>query len=147
MTATYVKPEQRLVPRPTPETEAFWTQGRDGVLMIYKCASCGHFFHPPAPTCWRCQSTDVSPQPTSGRGTVGSYTINRQQWLPNMPPPYVIAVVELDDEPDTRVMSNIIGVDPDEPGALRIGMPVEVVFEEWDGVFVPLFRPTTEAAQ
>ena len=37
-----------------------------------------------------------------------------------------------------RLTTNIVGIDPDD---VRIGMPVEVVFEDHAPVFVPLFRP------
>ncbi|MDT5160136.1 MAG: hypothetical protein QOC90_446, partial [Mycobacterium sp.] len=31
--------------------------------------------------------------PVSGQATVAGFTVNHQQWLPNFPPPYVVAVV------------------------------------------------------
>ena len=50
-----------------------WTGGRrGGQLLISRCQDCGHYFHPPAPACWRCRSTDVAPEPVSGRATVAS---------------------------------------------------------------------------
>jgi uncharacterized OB-fold protein len=142
----YVRPPQRLLPAPTPESTAFWTGGARGELLISKCGNCGHFFHPPGPVCWRCRSTDVGPQPASGRAKVGAFTINRQPWLPTMPPPYVVAMVELDDEPDVRLVTNIIDIAPED---VRVGLEVEVFFEEWDDdgsqVWLPLFRPVTGA--
>jgi uncharacterized OB-fold protein len=53
--------------------------------------------------------------------------------------PYVIAIVELDEGP--RMMTNLVGVTMD-PGAVRIGMPLEVVFEDVsDTIALPRFRP------
>ncbi len=40
-----------------------------------------------------------------------------------------------------RLTTNLVDVDPD---AVHIGMPVEVVFEDHDPVFLPLFRPCDE---
>lgn len=134
----YERPEQRLLPVPADEASAFWTGGLENKLLIYRCNACGHWFHPPAPACFRCRSTDVAPQPASGRGTVATFTINRQQWLPAMPPPYVIALIEIDEEPDVRILSNVVGVPVEQ---VRIGLPVEVFFENWDDVSLPLFRP------
>jgi uncharacterized OB-fold protein len=37
-----------------------------------------------------------------------------------------------------RLTTNIVDVDPDD---VRVGMAVEVVFEDHAPVFVPLFRP------
>ena len=145
---TYTRPDLRLAPRPTPESEAFWTGGERGELTISRCHDCGHFFHPPAPVCFRCRSVDVRPEGTSGRGFVAASTINQQQWLPGMPPPYVVAMIELAEDRDVRVSSNIVDIDPTD---LRIGLEVEVFFEEWgegeDRVWIPLFRPVDTSEQ
>ncbi|PPJ21615.1 DNA-binding protein [Nocardia nova] len=121
-----------------PYSEAFWTGGREGRLLIYRCRSCERWFHPGGPVCFRCRSTEVGPQATSGRGRVAAYTINRQPWIPGFEPPYVVAMIELDDEPDVRVVSNLVGVALDE---VAVGLEVEVFFEQWDDVWLPLFRP------
>ena len=69
---------------------------------------------------------------------VAAFSVNVQQWLPRFPPPYVVAIVELDDEPGVRVTSNIFGC---EAEAVYIGMPVIVDFEDWGDVSIPIFRP------
>jgi len=148
MTTDYVRPERRLTPIPNEQTTAFWTGGKDDQLLIYRCKSCGHFFHPPAPACFRCRSLDVAPEPVSGRGTVATFTVNVQPWLPFMPPPYIVALIDLEEESDVRVLTQIVGVDPQE---IAIGDPVEVFFEHWSPeggaeVWVPLFRPAGGAA-
>jgi uncharacterized OB-fold protein len=51
--------------------------------------------------------------------------------------PYVVALIAL--EEGARLLSNIVGLDPDE---VRCDMPVEVVFEDVaDGVALPKFKP------
>lgn len=141
----YTRPDFRLPPQPTAESAAFWTGGERGELLVMRCRACGHFFHPPAPVCFRCRSLDVAPEATSGRGTVAAFTVNQQQWLPGLPPPYVVAMIELAEDHDVRVTSNVVDVDPKD---LRVGLPVEVFFEEWgegeDRVWIPLFRPATD---
>ena len=53
--------------------------------------------------------------------------------------PYLVAMVEL--EEGARMMTNLVGVDP-SPEAVRIGMPVEVVFDDvTDAVTLAKFRP------
>jgi uncharacterized OB-fold protein len=55
-------------------------------------------------------------------------------------------MVELAEEPDTRLISNVVDADPD---AISVGMDVEVFFEDWTAlsgeedsrVWLPLFRP------
>lgn len=54
-----------------------------------------------------------------------------------MPPPYVVAVIELDDEPDVRLTSNVVDIAATE---VELGLPVTVFFENWDDVWIPLFR-------
>jgi len=149
---TYRRPGLRLAPSPTPESLAFWTGGRDGHLLIYRCHRCGHFFHPPAPACWRCRSTDVAPEPVSGRATVAAFTVDRQPWIPGFDPPYIVAIVELAEEPDTRLITNVVGIAPQD---VRIGLQVEVFFEDWTDfsgdedsrVWIPLFRPVVGAKE
>jgi uncharacterized OB-fold protein len=149
--ATYVRPALRLAPSPTAESTAFWTGGRGGELLICRCRGCGRFFHPPGPACWRCRSTVVAPEAVSGRATVAAYTVNRQPWIPGFDPPYIVAIVELADEPDVRLITNVVDISIED---MRIGLEVEVFFEDWTAtsgeedtrVWLPLFRPVAPAA-
>jgi uncharacterized protein len=142
----YRRPEVRLAPTPTSESKAFWTGGQHGELLISRCRTCGRFFHPPGPACWRCRSRDVAPEKVSGRGTVAAYTVNRQPWIPGLDPPYVVAMVELAEESDVRLVTNIVDMPVED---VRIGLEVEVFFEDWTAapgdedtrVWLPLFRP------
>jgi uncharacterized OB-fold protein len=140
--AVYTRPDFRMLPEVTPDSQAFWTGGEHGELRIYRCGTCGHFFHPPTPACYRCRSTDVGPQVASGRAKVAAYTVTDHQWMQGFPPPYMIALVELDDEPDVRLTTNLIECAFD---AVYVGMPVEVLFEHWDDVWIPLFRPSNSS--
>jgi uncharacterized OB-fold protein len=134
----------RLKPYLDQDNTAFWTGGSDGALMVHRCRTCGTWFHPPAPVCRSCQSREVGPERASGRGTVASWTLNVQPWLPGAAP-YLIAWVELDEQPGLRLTTNLVDVDVED---VAIGLPVEVVFEAHpDGdVWYPLFRPATGGA-
>jgi len=129
-----------MLPAVTGDSAGFWTGGKDGELRVHRCGECGHWFHPPAPACFRCRSRDVGPEPVSGRATVDSFTVNHHAWFEGFAPPYVIAVVALEEEPDVRLTTNIVGCAIEE---VRIGLPVAVEFEEWEDVWVPVFRPVT----
>ena len=75
----------------------------------------------------------------SARGTVYSFTVTNQNQAPGFRDevPYVLAIVELAEGP--RLMTNIVGCAPD---TVRIGMPVEVVFEDVTAeVTLAKFRP------
>jgi uncharacterized OB-fold protein len=107
-------------------------------LRIVRCNDCGYYIHPPSPRCPRCLGDDVEPSPVSGRGVVYSYTVNRREWSPGLEVPYVIAIVQLDEQSDLRLMTNIVGCSADE---VAIDMPVHVEFREQGEAFVPVFRP------
>ena len=128
----------RVLPRVTPETEHFWTGGRDGELRFLRCTEDGEYVHPPTPVCPRCLSRSLAVEAVSGRATVATYTINHQPWYPGLDPPYVIAIVEIEEQPSVRLMTNIVGCAPED---VRVGMPVQVTFEEYDGTWLPFFAP------
>jgi acetyl-CoA acetyltransferase/uncharacterized OB-fold protein len=129
----------RPLPQLTPFNEWFWTSGADGQLRIEGCADCGKLVHPPTPICPACHSRNRERRLVSGRGTVIGFTVNQQQWLPDMAPPYVIANVALAEDPGVRLTTNIVGCDPDD---VRVGHEVQVHFEQQDDVWLPLFTPT-----
>jgi uncharacterized protein len=126
------------VPQVNDDNRAFWTGGRDGELRIARCNDCGYYIHPPSPRCPRCLSDDVEPRAVSGLGRVYTYTINQRAWSPGVEVPYVIAIVQLDEQTDLRLMTNIVGCSADE---VAIDIPVKVEFREQGDVFAPVFRP------
>jgi uncharacterized OB-fold protein len=135
----------RVLPAVTVDNEHFWRGGAAGELRLLRCDDCGTWIHPPHPRCPECLSTAVRPRATSGRGTVLTWTINRQPWYPGLEPPYVVAIVELREQAGLRLTTNIVGVAPDE---VDFGMSVRVTFEEYpdgDGaVWLPFFEPDPE---
>ena len=141
MTEAPAKPF-RLLPHLDPLNTPFWTGGERGELTFLTCQDDGYRIHPPAPVCPQCYGRNLGPAAVSGRGTVAAFTVNHQAWNPLMPPPYVVAIVEIEEQPDVRLTTNLVNVDPD---AVTIGMPVRVVFEEHedkDGkVWIPTFEP------
>ncbi len=131
----------RKLPQLTPENTPFWTGGQAGRLHMHRCDDCMRHFHPPASTCPACLSDRVGPQPVSGKGEVMSFTINRQAWTPELTQPFVVAIVELDEQAGLRLLSNVVGC---EPEAVHVGQRVEVSFEQVEDVWLPLFKPASE---
>lgn len=131
----------RMLPELTEHNRAFWTGGADGQLHVPFCESCTRWVLPPESDCPRCDATLTS-RAVSGDGTVFTYTVNRHPFNPAVPPPYVIAIIELTEQSDLRIAANIVECEPD---SITVGMPVSVRFEEHpsaDGaVFVPVFAP------
>lgn len=131
----------RVLPALDSLNEFFWTSGADGVLRFQRCDDCGHINHPPTSHCPACLSKRLSPSPVSGRATVHTFTVNHQPWIPGFDPPYVVAIVEIAEQPDVRLTTNIVNVAPED---VQIGMPVRVTFEQHDDVWIPLFEPAED---
>jgi uncharacterized OB-fold protein len=108
-----------------PETAPFWEAARAGRLVFQECMACGTRQLFPRTVCRQCLATELRWAESAGRGTVLSHTTIHQAAHPAFAAdlPYVYALVELDEGP--RLPTNIVGVPPD---AVRIGMPVRVVF-------------------
>ncbi len=115
----------------------FWASGEDGQLRFLRCQACGYYLHPPLPRCPECGSREVAPEVVSGRGEVHSYTVNHQSWDGGTDP-YAIVLVALPEQEGMRLTSNLVNHPLD---AIHIGMPVQVVFEQHDLVWFPLFEP------
>lgn len=95
-----------------------------GRMHLQKCASCGHYAHPPRMYCSRCFSGDYTYVEVSGSGSVYSYTVSHHTaepaWAAELP--YGSVVVELDEGP--RVVGAATGFDP---MSIRVGQRVRVV--------------------
>ncbi|AGZ52855.1 hypothetical protein I545_0780 [Mycobacterium kansasii 662] len=94
--------------------------------------------HPATGECRGCGGPLVA-RPVSGRGTVFTYTVNYHPYNPDIPTPYVIALVELSEQSGLRVAANIVGCEPD---SVTCGMPVELRPEQGSGG-APQFAPRT----
>ena len=127
-----------LLPELTPENRAFWTGGSEGRLMIACCKDCDRRIHPPQLVCPSCLSEAVEARMASGQGTIESWTINHQPWMPGLEVPYALAIVALDDQPGVRLTAQLRNVSLD---AIHIGMAVRVGFEPREDVHIPVFMP------
>ncbi|MBV1901396.1 MAG: OB-fold domain-containing protein [Kordiimonadaceae bacterium] len=131
----------RTLPELDDENTDFWTSGKDGALRIARCQDCGHYIHPPSPVCPKCYSWNVKPEAVSGKAVVATYTVNHQKWLPDLEVPYLIAIVELVEQTGLRLTTNILECAIED---IYIGMPVSVVFEQQEDVYLPLFKKDAE---
>ncbi len=130
-------PAPRILPPLTPVNRPFWTGGARGELLILRCRTCRRWVHPPVGACPQCGG-DLAPEAVSGDGTVFTFTVNRHQYNPEVPPPYAIAIVELVEQTGLRFTTNLVHCDLD---AITIGMAVRVIFEPHGEIFVPVFEP------
>jgi uncharacterized OB-fold protein len=127
---------KRPLPRPNALTAPFWEATREGRLTVQRCQECGAYIWTPQWACRECLSESLQWTEVSGRGTVYTYVVVHRAAIPAFKAPYTIAVVELEEGP--RFFSDVIDIDPAE---VRIGMPVEVAFEDAGPVGLYHFRP------
>jgi uncharacterized OB-fold protein len=129
-------PRDVLRPVVNRDTAFFWEGTAAGELRVQRCGACEALRHPPGPMCPGCGATDPSYVVASGRGEVYSYVVHHHPPVPGREPPFVVALVEL--EEGVRVLGEL----HTDPERVRIGMPVEVVFDRIDGdLTLPAWRP------
>jgi len=112
---------RRPLPLITEMNQHFWCGGADGRLHVLRCGACDTWIHPYAARCPKCRSDKVAPQPVSGRGTVAGFTVNHQAWIPGVEVPYVVAIVELEEQANVRLMTNMPRTFPSISQAARPG--------------------------
>lgn len=116
-----------------------WEGARNHEFLIQRCRDCGHLWFPPMPNCNNCLSTEIEWTRAGGRGTVFSFIVYHQGWLPGFKDetPYNVAIIELDE--GVRLINNIIGIPYEQ---IEVGMPVEVTFQDINAdVTIPRFKP------
>jgi uncharacterized OB-fold protein len=129
----------RPLPFPDQETEVFWDSAKQGKLMIQRCDPCDRTQFYPRYFCTECAG-DVQWIQASGRGTVYTYSVVRQNGTPPFDTlvPYVLAMIDL--EEGVRMMGNIVDIPVDE---VAIGLSVVVDFiRETDDIWLPMWRPS-----
>lgn len=107
-----------------------------GSMLIHRCVSCRRWTHPEAARCSACGGGLVE-EPVSGDGTVFTFTVNHHPFHPTVPVPYVIAVIELVEQEDLRMVANIAECAPED---VAVGMPVRATFEPHNDSLGPVFR-------
>jgi uncharacterized OB-fold protein len=135
--------EQASPPLPVIDslTEPFWNGARESLLVIQRCTGCGLFIHLPRPVCRRCQSFELGYEAVSGRGAVYSFTETYKPFHPFFVDrvPYLVASIELDEQPGLRLLSNLVRV---AEADVSFGMPVAVEFEALSSeLTIPVFAP------
>jgi uncharacterized OB-fold protein len=133
-----------LVPLVLDEAAGFWQLCQTGVLSVQACQDCGLRRFPPCPMCSRCQSLRRSWVPVSGVGAIWSFAVPHPPLLPAYQDlaPFVVAVVELADQPGLRMVGNVLAR---EGGAInevrerdiQIGHNVRVTFEPRGDLHIP----------
>lgn len=127
-----------LAPRPLPsgDSAGFWEGIQRHELVFQQCSDCGHWVHPPRPTCPKCHSLEKKWAPSSGKGTINASVTYRESPHHGFQAPYSVILVEM--EEGVHLISNMINMHSKE---VYIGMPVEIVFDDvTEDLTLPKFR-------
>ena len=138
MAQQYNKP----IPTPQGESDYYWEKAKQHELWLRQCNACGNPYFYPRDISPCCFSKDTSWTQASGKATLYTFGIVHRAPHPGFAAdtPYVTAVVELEEGP--RMPTNIVGIGEPSPEKLRVGMPLEVTFEDIsDTIALPKFKP------
>jgi len=127
--------------RPLPQTDGpdrpFWQALRRREVQVQRCGSCGTHRFPATRYCAHCRSDASEWVAVAPSGTLETWCVFHRPYFEGLPVPYTVIQVRLDC--GVRVFANPAGVKNDK---LRIGIPVEAVFEDVTGdVTLLMFKP------
>ena len=129
-------------PYPVPEygAEAYWHACNEEYLVMQRCEDCNRLRWHPIPFCGDCGSGAFKWDRLTGKGTINTWTVVTHPVHPAAidKVPYVVAIIELDEQAGLTMVSNLIDCDPD---VIAIGQRVSVKFVEHPhGQKIPVFR-------
>ncbi len=133
----------RALPQPDHASRHYWQSAAEGRLVVQRCTTCNRFQFYPRSLCASCAG-ETEWVDASGRGTLHTYTIIRQNRSKAFAAlsPYAVGIVDLDE--GVRMMSNIVDCDVD---AIHVGMALEVlILRAADDVGLPFWRPVAGRA-
>ena len=126
----------RPVPHPTALTEPFWAACRENRLIVQRCDKCGAYVFIPQRFCRYCHADSLSWVESNGTGRIVTFTVVWRPQTPAFEPPYVVAVVRLDE--GYEMITNIVGGTPQD---VTIGAAVRVHFAPvTDAITLPCFE-------
>jgi uncharacterized protein len=128
----------RFEPPVSDDTEAFWEATRDKRLVLQWCTTCDKAIFYPRAACPGCLGDTLEWRTSAGIGRVHAVSVQHKAANPFMADrvPYAVALVDLDE--GVRLMTNIVGCDPEE---VTVDMAVSVTWEPLtDGRHLPLFE-------
>ena len=135
------QPYTKPIPVPQGESDFYWEKAKAHELWLRHCDDCNKAYFYPRDICPMCFSRNTSWIQASGKGTLHTFAIVHRAPTPAFrdDAPFVVAMVDLEEGP--RMPTNLVEVEPD-PAVIKVGMPVEVVFEDiTDEIALPKFKP------
>jgi uncharacterized OB-fold protein len=118
---------KKPLPRLTPDNHQYWEGCRERKVMLPWCTHCDRPHWPPGPVCPYCFGEELTWKQASGRGTISSWVVVYKAWLPAFEADIPYNAVQVELEEGVRLTGNVVEARNDE---LRVGLPVEVVFDD-----------------
>lgn len=122
MSARTVRP----LPAMDRDSRPWWEALARHELTLQRCDRCSAWRWPARAICNRCSSFESTWTPVSGRGDVVSWVVNRHAFTADFESPYAVLTVRLAEQRDVAMLGSYVGA----LDALRIGLPVEAVFDD-----------------
>lgn len=121
--SSYTKP----LPRGEDYNGEFYNFCKQHELRFQRCSDCQTWRHMPRESCRNCGSFEWTWERSEGKGTIFSWSVIHRALHPGFADelPYAVVLIELDE--GVRLVSHVLGLDI---AALKIGLPVEVIFED-----------------
>lgn len=118
------------------DTLPFWEAARERRLTYQRCQACAAVVFFPRRHCPTCLAPDPEWHVSGGRGAIYTFSVVRSSRDVRFADrvPYVVAWIDLDE--GFRMMSNVVGIDPDE---VRVGQRVQVTWRRTGEWLLPVF--------
>ena len=107
-------PPFRILPRLDDNNREFWTGGAAGELRFWRCQDCGYYIHPPQPICPIDHSKNLAVEAVSGERRLRATRSTTRTGCPGPELPYVVAIVEIVEQPSVRLTTNLVNCPHDE---------------------------------
>jgi len=128
-----------LAPMPTAcaHDQPYWDAARENRLLLQRGVLSGSFQSYPRAHSLHARNEPLEWIESPGLGTVHTFTIVRRSFYENLPAPFVLGVIDLDE--GVRMTAHIVDVDLE---AISIGARVRAEFRSrGEGLPVLVFRP------
>lgn len=113
------------------DTLSYWRAAKEHRLALQHCGHCDKHLYPPGPSCPVCGSPDVHYRDMGSdiTGRLYSYIVTHRAFVQGFAKdaPYIVALVEIDGLPLTRILANLNNCSVER---VKIGMPVKMVWED-----------------
>ncbi len=138
-TTTTLRPQPLGIPvgAPSALTRPYWDACARGSLVYLRCDGCGLILERPATVCGGCLGRSLSWTPSSGRGSLYSWTVVWRPQHPSFHVPYAPAIVAMDE--GWWHIAAVVGC---EASDLTAGMRLAVEFHPTsEDITLPYYRP------